>query len=150
MTRTRQSGFSLLELLVAMTILAIIATLGFTQYRKHTAQASYLKAKDNLMVVGKGLDQYYLKHFRYPELGSFEALVEPNSPLVKEDLIPPNVPTKDPWGNPYEGSAKKNTYTLKCAGNPEAGEDYGPFTLEPGRLQDGGGTPAAAPGGPAK
>jgi len=30
-------GFSLLELLVAMMIIAVLGTLGFSQYKKHSA-----------------------------------------------------------------------------------------------------------------
>ena len=99
MRKTRQSGFSLLELLVAMMIIAVIATLGFTKYREFSDQARYIKAKDTLQIVSSGLDQYYLKHGQFPSMTTFESLIDANSPLVKENMIPPNVPAKDPWGN---------------------------------------------------
>ena len=44
----RERGFSLLELLVAMMIIAVLGTLGFSQYKKHSAAARYLKAQDDL------------------------------------------------------------------------------------------------------
>ncbi len=145
MRKTRQTGFSLLELLVAMTILAVIGTIGFTQFKKHSAQARYIKAKDSVETVGKGLDNYYLKHGYFPNLTSYEAMVEANSALVKENFVPPNAPSKDPWGQPYEGTSTKGSYTLKCAGDPSHPEEFGPFTIEPGRYSDSSqpSTPAA-------
>lgn len=136
MRNTRQSGFSLLELLVAMTILAVIGTIGFTQFKKHSAQARYIKAKDNAATVGKGLDNYYLKYGYFPNLASYDAMVEANSPLVKEHFVPTNAPSRDPWGQPYEGTSTKASYTLKCAGDPSHPEEYGPFTIEPGKYSD--------------
>ncbi len=97
MRQNRQTGFSLLELLVAMMIIAVIATLGFKKYNEFSAKARYLKAQDTLQILGSGLDQYFLKHGRYPDLTSYESMIDGNSPMVKENMIPPNMPTKDPW-----------------------------------------------------
>jgi prepilin-type N-terminal cleavage/methylation domain-containing protein len=130
----RQSGFSLLELLIAMMIIAVIATLGVKQYTKYSARARHLKAADNLKIVSEGLDQYYLKHGKYPDFGSFESMIEPNSALVKESLIAPNMPAKDPWGQSYQGKSSKGTYELKCDGDPTNPEELGPFTREPGKV----------------
>jgi prepilin-type N-terminal cleavage/methylation domain-containing protein len=149
MRQNRQSGFSLLELLVAMMIIAVIATLGFKQYNNYSAKARYLKAQDTLRIVGDGLDQYYLQHGQYPNLTTYESMIDANSPLVKENMIPPNVPTKDPWGNPYEATAGKGKYELKCAGDPNGAEDRKAFTVEPGKMS-GDNTTAPAPAAPAK
>jgi general secretion pathway protein G len=142
----RQKGFSLLELLVAMMILAVLGTLGFQQIRKHTAQARYLKAKDDLQVVSDGLAQYYLKHGKYPDFSNFGAMVDPNSALVKESLIKTNMSPDDPFGQPYQGQSNSHTYTLTCQGDPNDAEDHGPFSMTP---DQGLATGAAGPAAPA-
>jgi prepilin-type N-terminal cleavage/methylation domain-containing protein len=147
---SRQKGFSLLELLVAMMILAVLGTLGFQQIRKHTAQARYLKAKDDMQVVADGLAQYYLKHGRYPDFSNFAAMVDGSSALVKESLIKTNMSVSDPFDQPYQGQSNPHTYTLTCQGDPNDPEDHGPFTMTPDQgLSLGGGQAAPAAGAPA-
>lgn len=141
--RRASRGFSLLELLVAMMIIAVLGTLGFSQYRKQGAQARYLKAQDELKIVAEGLDQYWLKHGTYPDFGSWDAMVDGNSVLVKESLIKIGMSAQDPFRQPYEGKSTRATYELKCLGDPDNQEDYGPFTRTPGQGQVMGNGPSA-------
>ena len=157
MKKPNQAGFSLMELLVAMMIIAVLATIGIKKYNEFSANARYIKAQDTLKTVGEGLDMYFLKHGKYPDLSSYDSMVDAGSPLVKENLIPVNVAAKDPWGTPFEGKCGKGSYELKCAGDPNGSEDRKPFTVEPGKItgEQGGGGAAAAPAaagaqGPAK
>jgi general secretion pathway protein G len=140
-------GFSLLELLVAMMIIAVLGTLGFSQYRKHSAQARYLKAQDDLKIVAEGLDQYYLKHGYFPDFGSFDAMIDGNSSLAKENLIKVGMSAQDPFGQPYEGKSTRATYELKCTGDPSNQDDAGPIVRTPGDVR--GSSPVGAPGGAA-
>nr|WP_320133166.1 type II secretion system protein [uncultured Holophaga sp.] len=132
--RPRQRGFTLMELMIALMIIGVIATLGFKAYGKYSAKARYTKAQDTIKTVSEGLDQFYLKHGKYPELGSFEAMVDANSPLVKENMLPVNTPGKDMWDQPFEGKSSKATYELKCQGDPTDQDDRPPFTREPGKI----------------
>ena len=150
MRQKRQNGFSLLELLVAMMIIAVIATLGFKQYNKYSSQARYLKAQDTLQLVGSGLDQYFLKHGRYPDFSTYESMTDANSPLVKENMIPVNIPAKDPWDQPFEATSGKGKYELKCLGDPNNPEERKPFTVEPGRMPGDNSSAPAAAAAPAK
>lgn len=141
--RRATRGFSLLELLVAMMIIAVLGTLGFSQYRKQGAQARYLKAQDELKIVAEGLDQYWLKHGTYPDFGSWDAMVDGNSVLVKESLIKMSMSSQDPFKQPYEGKSSRATYELKCLGDPDNQDDYGPITRTPGQGQVMGNGPSA-------
>ncbi len=148
MRRNSQSGFSLLELMVAMMIIAVIATLGIKKYNEFSARARYIKAQDTLQTVGNGLDQYFLKHGTYPDLNNYESMVDANSPLVKENMLPVNMPLKDPWGQAYEAMSGKGRYVLKFVGDPNGSEDRKAFTVEPGKMP-GDGTSPAGQAGPA-
>jgi len=157
--RKRQRGFSLMELLIAMVVIAIIATLGFRKFTDVMAQAHYLKSGDTLRTVSQGLDQYYLRHGRYPDFGSVEAMVDGNSVLVKENLIPANLDPKDGFSESFEGKSSKAGYELKCAGDPRDQDKRPPFAFRPGEIPNltgapqsqgggqGGGDKAPAPGG---
>jgi len=142
-SRRASRGFSLLELLVAMMIISVLATLGFSQYRKQGAQARYLQAQDSLKIVAEGLDQYWLKHGVYPDFGSFDAMVDNNSALVKENLIKTSMSAQDPFHQPYEGKSSRSTYELKCLGDPDNQDDYGPFSRVPGQGLVKGSAPSA-------
>ena len=132
----------MLELLVAMMIIAVIATLGFKKYSEFSAQARYLKAHDSLNIVSSALDQYYIKHGRYPDFTTYESMVDANSVLVKENMIPVNVPALDPWKQPFEGKSGKGEYVLKCAGDPNGSADRPAFSQEPGKIS---GEPSSEP-----
>ena len=153
--RKRQRGFSLMELLIAMVVIAIIATLGFKQFNKIMAQAHYTKSADTLRTISQGLDQFYLRNGRYPDFGSVEAMVDGGSSLVKSNFIPPNTPARDGFGELYEGKSGKGGYELKCAGDPADQENRPAFAYRPGEIPNlaggqqnqGGGAPAAGAAG---
>lgn len=141
-TRRTTRGFSLLELLVAMMIIAVLGTLGFKQFQKYSANARHVKAQDELKIVAEGLDQYYLKHARYPDFGSYEAMVDANSPLVKESLIKQGMSPMDPFNQPYEGKSSRSAYELKSQGDPDRQDEFGQITRTPSQGQVIGGGPA--------
>jgi prepilin-type N-terminal cleavage/methylation domain-containing protein len=145
--RKRQRGFSLMELLIAMVVIAIIATLGFRQYQKVMAQAHYTRSADTLRNISQGLDQYYLRHGRYPDFGSVEAMVDSASVLVKESLIAPNTSPRDGFGELFEGKSSKSGYELKCAGDPRDPDVRGPFAFRPGEIPNLTGDQPAVTGG---
>jgi prepilin-type N-terminal cleavage/methylation domain-containing protein len=135
MRLNKQSGFTLLELMAAMIIIAVIATLGFKSYKSYSVMANRIKAQDVLKHVSEGLDVYFLRHGIYPTLASYESMVNADSPLVQEDLVPVNLPIKDPWGHSYEGISGDGTYKLKCAG--DANDKTGrAILIEPGKLSE--------------
>jgi len=150
MTRRKtQKGFSLMELMIAMMIIAVIATLGFRQFKQYTARAHYLQSQDTVKTVREGLDQYYLKHGRYPDISGFEAMVDSSSPLVKENLIPVGVRNRDGFDQPFEAKSGRTGYEITCEGDPNNQTDFGKFTESPGVISTTGGTQKTTTAAPA-
>lgn len=151
-----QKGFSLMELLIALMIIGVIATMGFKGYQRYADKARYTKAFTSMKEMSEGLEQHYLANGSYPELGSWEAMVDAGSPLVKKNYISVKMPINDPWNQPYEAKSGKGKYELKCAGDPNDQETHPPIIWkEGGNIQGGpagGGkteTKGAAPAGDA-
>jgi prepilin-type N-terminal cleavage/methylation domain-containing protein len=128
-----RAGFSLMELMIALTIVGIMAVVGLNVLRNQTDDARRMKAFDQMRQVRNGLGEYYMRYGYYPELGSWEAIVSESSPLFSKNMIPPNVPINDPWGQPYEGKSTKINFELKCLGRPDKGPELGPIVMNQDR-----------------
>lgn len=63
---SRQRGFTLMELLVVMTILALLATIGLVGYRYKTTVAREAVLKENLFQINNALEQYRADRGKYP------------------------------------------------------------------------------------
>ena len=62
----RSRGFTLMEILIAMTILAILASLGVAGYRHHRQSAAEAVLKANLQIMRHAIEQYKADRGRYP------------------------------------------------------------------------------------
>ncbi|WP_243303486.1 type II secretion system protein [Geothrix oryzisoli] len=63
---SRQRGFTLMELLVVMTILALLTTVGLVGYRYKTTVAREAVLKENLFQINHALEQYRADRGKYP------------------------------------------------------------------------------------
>src|SRR3989338_2952541 len=103
----KQSGFTLIEVMVVVVILGILAALIVPKIMSRPEQARMVKAKQDILAVQSALDLYKLDNGFYPS--SDQGLVA----LVKKPSIPPvprnwksdgylqSVPI-DPWGETYQ------------------------------------------------
>jgi general secretion pathway protein G len=90
-------GFSLLEVLVAVTIIAILAALVVPRVYNQVFKAKSTAAKTGATAVANALKIYLAQNGIRTVPGDFELeiLAEGSDPLLeKKDL-------KDPWGNPW-------------------------------------------------
>lgn len=62
----KKSGFTLVELLIVITILAILTVIGLTAYSSVQKSARDARRKDDLRALKVALDLYYQGHKQYP------------------------------------------------------------------------------------
>ncbi len=100
----KMKGFTLLELLVVLGIIALLAGIVGPQVMKHMSASKTKAAKVQIEDLSAALDMYKLDVGRYPtpEQG-LSALVEKpqdadrwNGPYLRKSKVP-----KDPWLNEY-------------------------------------------------
>lgn len=125
-----QQGFSLIEMLLVLGIIAFIATMLATNIFKSKGKADHKAAQTGVRKVAMAVDQFYL------DSGSLPAKVEElvtkpgnaanwSGPYLSESQI------NDPWGQPY---------TMKVPG--EGGQPYAVISY--GSDKSPGGTATAA------
>jgi general secretion pathway protein G len=100
----QQAGFTLIELMVVVVILAILAAFVVPMVMDRPDEARIVKVKQDIASISSALNLYKLDNFRYPttEQG-LEALVKkPTTEPVPLNWKPylKQLP-KDPWGRPY-------------------------------------------------
>lgn len=101
----RQTGFTLIEVMVVVVILGILAAIVVPRVMDRPAEAQAVKARQDIRALESALNLYKLDNFVYPNTDQgLEALVTKPSttpePRNWKQYIP-RLP-KDPWGNDYQ------------------------------------------------
>jgi len=103
--RTRPRGFTLIEIMVVVVILAILGALVAPQILGRIDEARVTKAKADLRLYASALDMYRMDNFKYPTTDyGLDALVkkpaDPNLTNWRADGYVQLI-QKDPWGHDY-------------------------------------------------
>lgn len=103
--RSRQHGFTLLEIMVVVAIIAILSTVVVINLAGNTEKAAVARAKSDIQSLTSALQLYKLDNFDYPSTQQgLDALRERpggNPPAPNWKRYVDQLPT-DPWGNPYQ------------------------------------------------
>jgi general secretion pathway protein G len=99
-----QGGFTLIEMLVVITIIGLIMALVGPRVLNYLSESRVKAAHIQIQSFSGALDLFYLDAGRYPsDSEGLDALVHPvggmsswNGPYLKGGSVP-----NDPWGNPY-------------------------------------------------
>jgi general secretion pathway protein G len=104
-SRRRRSGFTLIEILVVIVVIAILATLVAPNVFQHVGAAKDATARSQIEMLSAALDAYRLDNGRYPttqqglnalwEMPQVDPPANWRSPYLRKPV--PN----DPWGRPY-------------------------------------------------
>ena len=128
--RQKQSGFTLVEVLLVVVIIGILMGVAMPKLSGQRRRAEISAAKADVEGIGTALRLYELDMGEFPK--SLQGLLSApgnarnwNGPYLEKGL-----PT-DPWGNPYvyssPGSHNPHSYDLKTLGpdGAESGDDIG-------------------------
>ncbi len=91
--RTRNGGFTLIEILLVVVIIGMLASIAAINIPKFLGQGREGKAKADISSISTALHAYNMVEGKYPS--SLNALMEGNDPYMES--IP-----KDPWGREYQ------------------------------------------------
>jgi general secretion pathway protein G len=113
--RRREGGFTLVELLIVISLISILAAMGLVQYRNSVVSAKEATLKQDLFRMRDAIDQYYADKGKYP--GTLDALVSdgymrriPEDPFTKSADSWTTVPAEPDPNNP---SAEPGVYDVK-------------------------------------
>lgn len=95
---SRESGFTLLELIIVIAIIGILATIALPALKDVPRRAQEAALKQNLHTMRQTIDQYYADKGHYPP--SLDALVEEG--YLRSIPIDPFTQTADSWVEIYE------------------------------------------------
>ncbi len=111
-------GFSLLELMVVITIIGLIAGVTSVAVLGALHEAEVKTTRESLRETGNLLDLFVVRHGRYPTTEEGLAI------LVKEKLVK-KVP-EDAWKRPLLYTAEPGGYSLRSLGSDgqPGGEDH--------------------------
>ena len=100
----RQRGFTLLELLTVMMILAMLASVGIVGYRRHTKAAKESVLKEDLFQLNHCLEQFRADRGKYPT--SLSQLREKD--YIRDIPVDPMTNSKDTWVATFEEPDPEN------------------------------------------
>ena len=118
----RESGFTIIELLVVLSIIVILATMGMTQYRQSVIYSREGVLKEDLFRLRDAIDQYYADKGQYPS--TLDALVSdgyvrkiPDDPFTKSNSTWLTVPAEPDPNNP---TAEAGVFDVKSGSDATA------------------------------
>ena len=90
---TSAAGFTMIEMLIVLTLVVVLASLGMVQYRNSVTRAQEAVLKENLFRMRDAMDQFYADKNKWP--GDLSELVSEG--YIREIPEDPFTKSKDSW-----------------------------------------------------
>jgi general secretion pathway protein G len=114
-----EAGYTLLELLVVMGILAILTAFATPQLMGYFGKAKTQSVQLQIENINTALELYYLENGSYPSTSvGLKALVEatPEAPRWNGPYLKKAKNLLDPWGRPYQYNVSNGGYEVYSLG----------------------------------
>jgi general secretion pathway protein G len=120
--RRAQAGFTLIELMVVLALIAVLAGMGVVQYRNSVLRTKEAVLMEDLFRMRDAIDQYYADKAKYP--ANLETLVSegylrqlPKDPITNSTETWQMIPSEPDPGNPV---ADVGVYNVKSGSDGTA------------------------------
>lgn len=118
----RSRGFTLIEMLIVMTLIVVLASVGLIAYQSSVRRGREAVLKEDLYRMRDAIDQYYADKNQYPS--TLEALVSdgylrklPEDPFTKSNTTWQAVPAEPDPNNP---AVEAGVYDVKSGSEATA------------------------------
>lgn len=102
---TGRRGFTLIEMVIVFTLIAILVGLGLPQYRNASKSARETVLREDLFQMRKLIDQYFVDKHKYP--ANLKALVDDG--YLREIPVDPITKSATTWVEVQEQMTAENT-----------------------------------------
>jgi general secretion pathway protein G len=120
--RRASSGFTLIELMVVMSLIVVLASIGLTLYANSVIRAKESVLKEDLFRMRDAIDQFYADKGKYP--GSLQDLV--SEKYVRAIPVDPFTQSADSWRtiqsepDPTNPTAQPGVYDVRSGSDKQA------------------------------
>ena len=112
-------GFTIIELLIVMTLIIILASVGMTQYKSSQTRAQEAVLKENLFRMRDAMDQFYADKNKWPT--DLAELVSEG--YIREVPKDPMTNSKDTWQTTQAQPDPNNPASAGGVDNVHSGSD---------------------------
>ncbi|HJV64955.1 MAG TPA: type II secretion system protein [Geomonas sp.] len=122
----QERGFTLIELMIVVTIIGILASIAAPNYQWGIIRARESVLREDLYMIRSAIDQYYADQGKYPD--TLQTLVEDKNKYLKEVPKDPFTKASDTWKTdppptPAEGQAPTGNVYDVHSGSTLVGSD---------------------------
>ena len=117
--RLTAGGFTMIELLIVMSLVVILASIGMVQYRNSVTRAEEAALKENLFRLRDAMDQFYADKNKWPT--DLAELVSEN--YIREIPVDPITRSKETWQTTAAEPDANNPASAGGIDNVHSGSD---------------------------